>query len=169
MNKSVFPEEVEEKILQIIPLPQDATVVMPCYEDPTSEYCPGLFDVREMGGAGFMALCEYKGFRSVSIKAADKYGFSSEAEIVPTVYCPACKTRMFAHARGCTDAQDAIRRDPDQNGHLVYRCPTCGAEHVWERPYPNSFDEKRVIERDWEELEETGWTKPPKEIWRAEA
>lgn len=158
MNNSVFPEEDKGVILQIAPLPDDATVVVACYADGTSEYYPYLYDVREQGGAGFLALTEYKGIRDVSVKATSIWGGYEDAQIVPTVYCPNCKTRMFAHARNCIDAQEAIMRDNDQNWHLMYRCPTCRAEHVWRRPFSTRFDDKDVVEKDGETLEALGWT-----------
>lgn len=161
MNNNVFPKEEKEKILQIIPLPDDATVVVPCYEYDKSEYYSFLRDVREAGGAGFLALTEYKGIRDVSIRVTTPFGGEEDAQIVPTVYCPACKTRMFAHARCSTDAQSSIFRDEDQNGHIIYRCPTCGAEHRWCRPFSPTFDDKDIVDKDCEELEETGWTVNP--------
>ena len=162
-NMNKFDEK--SKILQIAPLPQDTTVVVECGADEKDEYYPYFYDVREQGGTGFLALCEYMGERYVAVMATATWGGNEEAWVVPTVYCPACKTRMFARARCSYDIHASIMRDESQNGGVDYRCPTCGAEHRWRRPFPPTYDNKDVVDEEYSSLEETGWTVKPTKVW----
>lgn len=144
-------------VKQIINVPDDVTILS-CYTDdddgtkywaPASEFgelCTcGVFDEAtvdcETGRTLTGSACE----NVIGLLTLDEDGVEShevEHKIVPTRYCPQCKSKFSVYAKN-----DAFK--------LLYWCPTCGTRYIaetWHSPYSMIIDK---IQKAEEELEES--------------
>lgn len=106
--------EEMERIKQIIPVPDNITVMLPADEDGK----PFLFDTAREGWPAFFALVEVDGEDEVAAYTLDSYGspsISRDAKFLPAVRCRCCGAKMFV-------------RDQDELNFRTaqYECP-CGA------------------------------------------